>query len=309
MAVVKGLLGKKIGMTQVFQENRAIPVTVISAGPCYVMAVKRREIDGYDAIKIGYEQVKPKKRRLTKPRLGEFNKLKIKPLKDVREIRIEDGSVLDNYKVGEELKVNIFKQGEFLDVTSYSKGKGFQGGVKRWGWSIGPKSHGSRSHRSIGSIGQSSSPSRVFKGLHMAGHMGDDKVTIQNLEIVDLNLENNLILLKGGIPGARNSMVILRSAKKKSSEFFKPEEQENVKEERKDKNIGEEVSGKAEELAEAEEGQVAQEDVVIKSQEEQESIKGQKTEEDLDNNKKEETGRPKKIEQGLKDSEKDNEED
>ncbi len=284
MAVVKGLLGRKIGMTQIFQENKAIPVTVITAGPCYVMAVKKKERDGYDAIKLGYEQANLKKKKaLIKPRLGEFDKLKIKPLKNAREIRIEDSSVLDNYKVGDELKINIFKQGEFLDITSYSKGKGFQGGVKRWGWSIGPKSHGSRSHRAIGSIGQSSSPSRVFKGLHMPGHMGDDKVTVQNIEIIDLDFENNLILLKGSIPGARNSMVVLKSAKKKSSEFFKPEEQEDLKEEVK------------EEIAEKIETEV------------EEKVDEPKKKEVIDNNKKEEVVESGKIEQETEDSKSNNE--
>ena len=279
MTAIKGLLGKKIGMTQIFKENRVIPVTVVSAGPCYVMAIKKKDTDGYDAIKLGYGKVKPKKRTLTKPRLGEFNKLKIEPLKEMREIRIEDSSALDLYKVGEELKINIFKQGEFLDVTSRSKGKGFQGGVKRWGWSIGPKSHGSRSHRAIGSIGQSSDPSRVFRGLHMAGHMGDDKVTVQNIEIIDLDFENNLILLKGGIPGARNSMVILKSAKKKNAELFKPEEQEEAKEE-------------------------VVEDVKVSTEE-----KVEKEEDAIDNNKKEEADRIEVIKSEPEDLKKDNEED
>ncbi len=281
MAVVKGLLGKKIGMTQIFKESKALPVTVISAGPCYVMAVKRAETDGYNAIQLGYEQAKPNKRRLTKPRLGEFNKLKLKPLKNVREIRIEDSSVLDNYRVGQELRINIFKQGEFLDIVARSKGKGFQGGVKRWGWRIGPKSHGSRSHRAIGSIGQSSSPSRVFKGLHMAGHMGDDNVTVQNVEIVDLDLENNLILIKGSIPGARNSKIILRNAKKKDSEFFEPQEVEEEEVEKDDKATEEESKDKA-----VEESVDAQEEVVVK--EESKDNAEVENRDTIDNNIKEE---------------------
>ncbi len=301
MAVVKGLLGKKIGMTQIFKDNKALPVTVISAGPCYVMAIKRKEIDGYDAIKLGYGQDKPKKRRATKPRLGEFNKLKLKPLKDVREVRIEDSSVLDNYKVGQELKVNIFKQGEFLDVIARSKGKGFQGGVKRWGWHIGPKSHGSRSHRAIGSIGQGSSPSRVFKGLHMPGHMGDDKVTVQNIEIMDLDLENNLILVKGSIPGARNSKVVLRSAKKKEAEFFEPQEIEDLKDVEKNQEI---VDGAKEVKKEVEEIKNSSED---KSNDKEsknavdDNIKEEEKEEEVGEVKKEE------IEEKTEELKKDNE--
>jgi large subunit ribosomal protein L3 len=289
MTVIKGLLGRKIGMTQIFKESKALPVTVISAGPCYVMAVKKKDIDGYDALKLGYEQIKPKKKGLIKPRVGEFSKLKLKILRDVREIRIEDSAVLDNYKVGQELKVNIFKQGEFLDITARSKGKGFQGGVKRWGWSIGPKSHGSRSHRAIGSIGQSSDPSRVFKGLHMAGHMGDDKVTVQNIEIIDLDLENNLILVKGSIPGARNSKVILKSAKKKDSDFSSLQELKKTeesgedrepeqKEEDSEKNNPEEIEAKAD-----------SENLEAKKEEEQISIEPEKEEKKDRKVKKEES--------------------
>jgi len=224
MTVIKGILGKKVGMTQVFKNGRVLPVTVVSAGPCYVMEIKKEQTHGYNALKIGYGEMKENSKHAKKPVLGQFKKAKLKPLRYLREIRIEDSAVLDKYTVGQEMKVDIFKTGEFVDVTAKSKGKGFQGGVKRWGWSIGPKSHGSRSHRAIGSIGASSSPSRVLKGLHMPGHMGSEFVTVQNLEVVDIDIEKNLILVKGGIPGAVNSLLVIKSAKKKTSDFILSEE-------------------------------------------------------------------------------------
>lgn len=220
MAVIKGILGKKIGMTQIFRDGEAIPVTVITAGPCYVLEIKRQEEHGYNALKIGYEEMKPNARKATKPVLGQFRKVNIKPLRYVKEIRIDDPSVLDKYQVGQELKVNIFKVGEYVDVTGKSKGKGFQGGVKRWGWHIGPKSHGSMSHRQIGSVGASSDPSRVFKGHHMPGHMGNERVTVQNLEVIDIDVDKNLILVKGAVPGARDTLLLIRSAKKKEAELI-----------------------------------------------------------------------------------------
>ncbi len=242
--VIKGILGKKIGMTQIFKDGSAIPVTVIQAGPCYVLEVKTPQTHGYSAIKIGYGEVKEKK--VKKPVMGMFSKLKMKPLKYIKEIRIENPEVLEKYSPGQELKVNIFNIGEYVDVTGNSKGKGFQGGVKRWGWHIGPRSHGSKSHRAIGSVGASSDPSRVWKGLHMAGHNGDEKVTVQNLEIVDIDVEKNLLVVKGCVPGAINSILIIRSAKKKDSELIIPESEEKSQE-------SEEVKEKREETKEMEE--------------------------------------------------------
>ncbi len=226
MAVIKGVLGRKIGMTQVFKEGVTVPVTVISAGPCLVLEIKKKDIHGYNALKIGYEELKKNSKKYTKPLLGLYKKNNTKALKYMQEIRIDEKSSLDKYKVGQEIKVNIFKVGDFVDVTSFSKGKGFQGGVKRWGWRIGPKSHGSMSQRAIGSIGASSFPSRVLKGLHMPGHMGNDKVTVQNLEIVDINAENNVILIKGSVPGARKALMLIKSARKKESLLEIPEEKE-----------------------------------------------------------------------------------
>lgn len=217
MGVIKGILGKKIGMTHIFRDGEYIPLTVVSAGPCYVLEVKDKEKDGYSAIKIGYQELKINSKKATKPYLGQFKKIEQKPLRYLQEIRIDETGVLERYYVGQELKVDIFKIGEYVDVSAKSKGKGFQGGVKRWGWHIGPRSHGSMSHRAIGSVGASSDPSRVFKGLHMPGHMGDRQVTVQNLEVVDIDQDKNLILLKGSIPGAKNSLLLIRNAKKKVS--------------------------------------------------------------------------------------------
>jgi large subunit ribosomal protein L3 len=219
--VVKGILGKKIGMTQVFKDGELVPVTIVTAGPCYVLEIKDEENFGYNAIKLGYE----KKEKANKPISGFFKKLGIENLKYTRELRIDKSQEVKKYKVGELIYVDIFKIGEFVDVIGVSKGKGFQGGIKRWGWHIGPKSHGSMSHRVIGSIGASSDPSRVLKGLHMPGHMGNKKVTIQNLEVIDVDKENNALLLKGAIPGARNSFLVIRNAKKKPLVEISPKEE------------------------------------------------------------------------------------
>ncbi len=227
--VIKGLIGKKIGMTQIYKEGTAIPVTVIQAGPCYVLEIKSQQSHGYSSIKLGYETAK--ENRVTKPVKGMFKKLKLRPFKYIRELRIDDEGVLNKYFPGQELKVDIFDIGEYIDVTGNSKGKGFQGGVKRWGWHIGPRSHGSKSHRAIGSVGASSDPSRVWKGLHMAGHEGDETITVQNLEIVDIDVEHNLIVVKGAVPGARNSILMIRSAKKKPSQLVIPEPKQDLQQE------------------------------------------------------------------------------
>ena len=200
-----GLLGKKLGMTQVFSDDgKLISVTAIEAGPCPVLAVKEK------SIQLGFELAK--ENRLKKPLLGYFKKMNIAPRKVIREVLKEPNK---EYKVGEELKVDLFKPGDFLDITGTSKGKGFQGGMKRWNWSGGPKTHGSTSHRRVGSIGSSTTPGRVWKGHHMPGHMGNCKVTLQNLQVVKVDLQNNLLLVKGAVPGSKDSYLIIRKAKKK----------------------------------------------------------------------------------------------
>ncbi|EJW18294.1 50S ribosomal protein L3 [Paenibacillus alvei] len=207
---MKGILGKKLGMTQVFTaEGNVLPVTVIEAGPCVVLQKKDVENDGYEAIQIGYADKKEK--RATKPEIGHAKKANATPKRYVKELR---GVDLSQYEVGQELKADLFAEGEYVDVTGISKGKGFAGVIKRWGQSTGPMSHGSRYHRGPGSMG-SIQANRVPKGKRLPGHMGTDTVTIQNLEVVKVDAERNVILVKGSIPGPKNSFVNIKSAIKK----------------------------------------------------------------------------------------------
>jgi large subunit ribosomal protein L3 len=209
-----GLLGKKIGMTHRFDaEGRFIPVTVLEAGPCFVIQKNK------GSLQLGYDE--DRKKRISQAVLGIFKKNNIPPCSFIKEVELSDP---EKYKVGDILKVDIFKEGEFVDVTGISIGKGFQGGMKRWHWGGGPRSHGSTSHRRVGSIGASSDPSRVFKGQHMPGHMGNRKVTIQNLKVVMVDSSNNLLLVKGAVSGHKNSYVIIKKSKKKKA--ISPNEKE-----------------------------------------------------------------------------------
>jgi len=202
------LIGKKIGMTQVFTEDGSlVAVTVLEVGPCVVLAVKDK------SVQLGFDLAREKS--LKKPQAGFFKKINIAPRKVIREF-LKDGS--REYKVGDELKADLFKDGDFVDVTGTSIGKGFQGGMKRWNWTGGPKTHGSTSHRRVGSLGSTTTPGRVWKGHHLPGHMGQDTVTVQNLKVVKVDVENNLLLVKGAVPGCRNSYVVVRKAIKKSAE-------------------------------------------------------------------------------------------
>ncbi|MBU4345873.1 MAG: 50S ribosomal protein L3 [Candidatus Omnitrophica bacterium] len=204
---MKGLLGKKIGMTQIFSEDgQRIPVTVIEAGPCPVLAVKEK------SIQLGFDLVE-KERRLKKSISGYFKKLNVTPQRFIREIPKEPNK---EYKVGDQLKVDLFATGEFVNVSGTSRGLGFQGGMKRWGWKGQCQSHGSMSHRRVGSIGSSAEPSRVWKGHHLPGHMGDRRVKTENLRIVKVDLPNNLLLVKGAVPGHRNGYLIIEKARKKN---------------------------------------------------------------------------------------------
>ena len=201
-----GLLGKKIGMTVVFTpEGKKVSVTAIELGPCPVLAVLEK------SIQLGFDITRES---LSKAVNGIFKKAKTAPRKFMREVPREKGK---EYTVGEELKVDIFKEGTFVDVTGVSKGKGFQGGMKRWHWAGGPGTHGHTSHRRVGSIGSTTSPGRVFKGHHMPGHMGNETVTVQNCKVIKVDIESNILLVKGAIPGHKNTYVIVRSAKKKSA--------------------------------------------------------------------------------------------
>ena len=208
---MKGILGKKIGMTQIFTEHgEVIPVTVVEAGPVVVTQIKTTENDGYTAIQVGFQDAKEKS--LNKPQKGHLaaaNTLK----KHLKEFRVDS---VEEYTVGQEIKADLFAAGELIDVTGISKGKGFQGPIKRHGQSRGPETHGSRYHRRPGSMGACSYPGRVFKNKKLAGHMGSIKVTVQNLEVVRVDADKNFILVKGAIPGAKGSVVTIKEAVKAS---------------------------------------------------------------------------------------------
>ena len=205
----KAILGKKVGMTQIFDETgKVIPVTVIEAGPCTVAQVKTVETDGYEAIQLGYGDVKESK--LTKPEAGHFAKAKLAPKKHLREFRLSEVS----YNVGDEIKADIFAAGEMVDIQGKTKGKGFQGVIKRHGQHRGPMGHGSMYHRRPGSMGPTSTPGRVFKGKKLPGHMGSQIVTIQNLEVVRVDLDKNVILVKGSVPGAKGAILKIKDAVK-----------------------------------------------------------------------------------------------
>lgn len=209
--MVPGILGKKIGMTQIFKEDGSrVPVTVLEVGPCSVQAVKTAEKDGYNSVQIGYEDTK--EQRVKKPQRAYLKANSLQPKRFVREIRCEEAP---DVKVGDTLTNKMFQEGDYLDITGVSKGKGFQGGMKRCGWSGGKETHGSMTHRAPGSIGQSSYPSRVFKGMGMAGHMGSNTTTVQNMEVVDVDFENNTIAVQGSVPGANGTYLVIRYAKKK----------------------------------------------------------------------------------------------
>ncbi|GMK41035.1 50S ribosomal protein L3 [Paenibacillus sp. PR3] len=207
---MKGILGKKLGMTQVFTaEGNVIPVTVIEAGPNVVLQKKDQENDGYEAVQLGFSDKKEK--NATKPAIGHAKKANTAPKRYIREIR---GINLGEYEVGQVVKADLFTAGEFVDVTGVSKGKGFQGTIKRWNQSTGPMSHGSRYHRGPGSMG-SIQANRVPKGKHLPGHMGSETITIQNLEVIRVDAERNVILVKGSIPGPKNALVKVKLTVKK----------------------------------------------------------------------------------------------
>ena len=206
----KGLIGKKIGMTQIFDESgKVIPVTVIEAGPCVIAQVKTIETDGYQAIQLGFGDIKEKK--LTKPVKGHFTKVNVTPKKHLREFRLDS---VEGLTVGQELKADVFAAGDKLDIQGTSKGKGFQGVIKRHGQHRGPMGHGSMYHRRPGSMGPTSTPGRVFKGKKLPGHMGSQTISIQNLEVIRVDLDKNVILVKGSVPGAKGAILKLKSSVK-----------------------------------------------------------------------------------------------
>jgi len=206
--MVNTILGRKLGMTQVWDDDdNVVPVTVIQAGPCTISQVKTKATDGYDAVQIGFGEIKPK--RVNKPLAGHFKAQGVEPMRYLREVRVEDAG---EYKAGDQVTVEIFSDTEAVDVTGTSKGKGFQGTIKRWNFHRGPMTHGSRNQRRPGSIGQCAYPARVRKGLHMAGHMGNERVTVKNLKLVRVDAEQNLLLVKGAVPGGKNALVQVRMA-------------------------------------------------------------------------------------------------
>ena len=206
----KGILATKVGMTQIFNEDGVlIPVTVLQAGPCVVTQVKTVENDGYDAVQVGF--VDKREKLITKPLKGHFDKAGVSYKRYVREFKFENAS---EYSVKDEIKADVFAAGDKIDATAISKGKGFQGAIKRHGQSRGPMAHGSKFHRHAGSNGSASDPSKVFKGKKMPGQMGNKRITIQNLEVVKVDAENNLILVKGAVPGPKKSLVTIKETVK-----------------------------------------------------------------------------------------------
>ena len=206
----KAILTTKVGMTQIFNEDGVLtPVTVLQAGPCVVTQVKTVENDGYAAVQVGFGDIREK--LVNKPMKGHFAKAGVAPKRFVREFRLEDA---ESYAVGQEIKADVFAAGDKVDATAKSKGKGFQGAIKRHGQSRGPMAHGYKYHRHAGSNGSATTPGRVFKGKKMPGHMGAVRITVQNLEVVRVDAEQNLILVKGAVPGPKKSLVMIKESTK-----------------------------------------------------------------------------------------------
>ena len=208
----KAILGKKIGMTQIFlPDGRLVPVTVVEAGPCTVTQVKTVETDGYEAVQVGFGELSEKRAQKlkNKPELGHFAKANVPATRYLREFRFDD---ISGYTVGAQIKVDQFAQGDKVDVSGISKGHGYTSAIQRWNQHTGPMAHGSKYHRGVGSLSANSDPSRVFKGKHMAGQYGAEKVTVQNLEVVCVDAERNLLLIKGALPGANESLLVIRDS-------------------------------------------------------------------------------------------------
>ncbi|MEO0093689.1 MAG: 50S ribosomal protein L3 [candidate division WOR-3 bacterium] len=202
-----GLLGKKVGMTQIYSEKgEVIPTTILKVGPCYVVQKKTKEKDGYEAIQIGFDKTE----RLNKPLTGHFKKNNVPFCKELAEIRVNNHT---EFNVGQELTVSLFTLGDLVDVTGWTKGRGFSGGMKRWGWHGGPASHGSMSHRRIGSVGSNTCPGRPWRGRTLPGHYGNERVTMKNLKVVKIDPDNHLLYVKGAVPGAKNGLVIVKKVK------------------------------------------------------------------------------------------------
>ena len=207
----KAILGKKLGMTQKFlPDGRLVPVTVIMAGPCTVVQKKTMEKDGYEAVQFSFDTLPENrvKKLVSKPEAGHFDKAGVAPARHLREFRLADSA---NYEVGQTIGASVFEAGEKIDVTGTSKGHGFTGVIYRWNQSRGPMTHGSKYHRGVGSMGANSTPSRVFKNKHMSGQYGVERVTVQNLEVVEVDAERNLLLVKGAVPGPKGTLLLVRN--------------------------------------------------------------------------------------------------
>ena len=210
----KAIIGKKLGMTQIFlPDGRLVPVTVIQAGPCTVVQKKTVESDGYASVQFGFEELTEKRgeKLLSKPVNGHFKKAGVKPMRTLREFRLDDS---ENYEVGQVVKADVFAEGETVDITGTTKGRGFTGAIYRWNQHTGPMAHGSKYHRGVGSMSANSDPSRVFKNKHMPGHYGVERVTIQHLEIVKVDAERSLLLVHGAVPGPNKGLLLIRDSVK-----------------------------------------------------------------------------------------------
>ena len=208
----KAIVGKKLGMTQIFlQDGRLVPVTVIQAGPCTVVQKKTIEKDGYEAVQFGFEQIPENRveKLVNKPEAGHFKKAGVAPMRTLREFRLDDSA---SYEIGQEVKADIFAEGEKVDISGITKGHGFTGAIYRWNQHTGPMAHGSKYHRGVGSMSANSDPSRVFKNKHMPGHYGVEKVTVQNIEIVKVDAERSLLLVHGAVPGPKEGLLLIRNA-------------------------------------------------------------------------------------------------
>jgi large subunit ribosomal protein L3 len=210
----KAILGKKLGMTQIFMpDGSLVPVTVIQAGPCTVVQKKTNETDGYEAVQFGFDAYAEKRgeKLVNKPEMGHFKKAGVAPMRYLREFRLEDAA---SYEVGQVVKVDVFAEGDKIDVTGTSKGHGYTGPIYRWNQHTGPMAHGSKYHRGVGSMSANSDPSRVFKNKHMAGHYGVERITIQNLTVVKVDAERDLLLVRGAVPGPNGGLLLVRNAVK-----------------------------------------------------------------------------------------------
>ena len=210
----KAILGKKIGMTQIFLEDgRLVPVTVVEAGPCVVTQIKTKATDGYEAVQVGFGELTEQraKKLKNKPELGHFAKAGVSATRYLRELRLDD---ITPYKVGDQIKCDVFAQGDKVDVSGISKGHGYTGAIQRWNQHTGPMAHGSKYHRGVGSMSANSDPSRVFKNKHMPGHYGVERVTIQHLEIVKVDAERSLLLVHGAVPGPNEGLLLIRDSVK-----------------------------------------------------------------------------------------------